>query len=105
MLLFFRCSKILPLLGESKYKLAIDKTTIGALEERKLANVKGHGEAGVFTINEIRAIAGKEAVENGDIIYQPQNLIPVGTDRYTQDNREAPSEKVFFYCIDERARL
>lgn len=91
--------KILPLLGESKYKLAIDKTTIGALEERKLATVKSHAEAGVFTINEIRAIAGKEAVENGDIIYQPQNLVPVGTDRYTQDNRETPSEKAFFIAL------
>ena len=92
-------NKILPLLGESKYKLAIDKTTIGALEERKLATVKSHAEAGVFSINEIRAIGGKEAVENGDIIYQPQNLVPVGTDRYTQDNREAPSEKAFFIAL------
>jgi len=92
-------NKILPLLGESKYKLAIDKTTIGALEERKLATVKSHAEASVFTINEIRAIGGKEAVENGDIIYQPQNLVPVGTDRYTQDNREAPSEKAFFIAL------
>lgn len=91
--------KILPLLGESKYRLAIDKTTIGALEERKLATVKSHAEAGVFTINEIRAIGGKEAVENGDIIYQPQNLVPVGTDRYTQDNRESPSEKAFFIAL------
>ncbi|CAB4135775.1 COG4695 Phage-related protein [uncultured Caudovirales phage] len=92
-------NKILPLLGESKYKLAIDKTTIGALEERKLATVKSHAEAGVFTINEIRAIGGKESVENGDIIYQPQNLVPVGTDRYTQDNRETPSEKAFFIAL------
>lgn len=92
-------NKILPLLGESKYKLAIDKTTIGALEERKLATVKSHAEAGVFSINEIRAIGGKESVENGDIIYQPQNLIPVGTDRYTQDNRETPSEKAFFIAL------
>lgn len=91
--------KILPLLGESKYKLAIDKTTIGTLEERKLATVKSHAEAGVFTINEIRAIAGKEAVESGDIIYQPQNLVPVGTDRYTQDNRETPSDKAFFIAL------
>lgn len=91
--------KILPLLREDKYKLAIDKASIGALEERKLATVKSYADAGVFTINEIRAIAGKEAVESGDIIYQPQNLIPVGTDRYTQDNRETPSDKAFFITL------
>lgn len=91
--------KILPLLREDKYKLAIDKASIGALEERKLATVKSYADAGVFTINEIRAIAGKEAVESGDIIYQPQNLIPVGTDRYTQDNRETPSDKAFFIAL------
>lgn len=91
--------KILPLLREDKYKLAIDKASIGALEERKLATVKSYADAGVFTINEIRAIAGKEAVESGDIIYQPQNLVPVGTDRYTQDNRETPSDKAFFIAL------
>lgn len=91
--------RILPLLREDKYKLAIDKASIGALEERKLATVKSYADAGVFTINEIRAIAGKEAVESGDIIYQPQNLIPVGTDRYTQDNRETPSDKAFFIAL------
>ncbi len=88
--------KLLPILGEKQYKLAIDPATINALEERKLATLKNYREAGVFSFNEIRAIGGYEAVENGDTIYQPQNLIAVGTDRYTEDNRDKPSEKAFF---------
>jgi len=88
--------KLLPILGEKQYKLAIDPATINALEERKLATLKNYREAGVFTFNEIRAIGGYEAVENGDTIYQPQNLVPVGSDRYIEDNRDKPSEKAFF---------
>ena len=88
--------KLLPILGEKQYKLAIDPATINALEERKIELATAYSQAGSLTRNEIRAMLGYEAVENGDIIYQPQNLVPVGSDRYIEDNRDKPSEKAFF---------
>jgi len=88
--------KLLPILGEKQYKLAIDPATINALEQRKIELATAYSQAGSLTRNEIRAMLGYEAVENGDIIYQPQNLVPVGSDRYIEDNRDKPSDKAFF---------
>lgn len=88
--------KLLPILGEKQYKLAIDPATINALEQRKIELATAYSQAGSLTRNEIRAMLGYEAVENGDTIYQPQNLVPVGSDRYIEDNRDKPSEKAFF---------
>jgi len=95
-ILDFLNHKLLPILGEKQYKLAIDPASINALEQRKIELATAYSQAGSLTINEIRRMLGYEAVENGDTIYQPQNLIPVGRDRYTEDNRDKPSDKAFF---------
>jgi HK97 family phage portal protein len=95
-ILDFLNHKLLPILGEKQYKLAIDPASINALEQRKIELSTAYSQTGSLTINEIRRMLGYEAVENGDTIYQPQNLIPVGRDRYTEDNRDKPSDKAFF---------
>ena len=95
-ILDFLNHKLLPILGEKEYKLAIDPASINVLEQRKIELATAYSQTGSLTINEIRRMLGYEAVENGDTIYQPQNLIPVGRDRYTEDNRDKPSDKAFF---------
>ena len=48
-----------------------------------------------MTINEIRTKLGYESLPiGGDTIYQPLNLVPVGQDGFTSDNRESPSKSL-----------
>lgn len=62
-----------------KMKLWYDDGEITALEPRRADNVKKKKESGVLTINEIRAAMGYAALEEGDVLYQPSTLIPVGS--------------------------
>jgi hypothetical protein len=38
-----------------------------------------------------RELIGYESSKGGDIFYQPANLVPVGSDDYTQDQRAEPA--------------
>jgi HK97 family phage portal protein len=83
--------------GSENLELAFDESAIEAIANRKIEAAKESGETGVLTKNEIRTIMGYEALtQGGDVIYQPMNLIPVGSDGYTADNREKPAEKAIF---------
>ena len=98
--LAFLNNRLLPILGESKYKLAIDESAISALELRKIDVAGSYGKTNALTINEVRTMLGYEALsEGGDVIYQPQNMVPIGKDGYTVDNRESPTEKAFFISL------
>jgi len=74
-------------------KLSYDESTIDALKPRQSETIDRIAKSGVLTINEIRSQLGYEDIEGGDNIYQPLNLVPVGKDQYTADNREKPVKK------------
>ena len=74
-------------------RLSYDENAIKALEPRRNEQNKNKRESGVLTINEIRSLYGYEEIENGDTLYQPFNLVAVGADRYTADNRREPQPK------------
>jgi len=74
-------------------KLDFDESTILALRPRQYSNIETLKKSGVLTTNEIRSKLGYEDIEGGDAIYQPLNLIPIGQDKYTVDNRETPAKK------------
>lgn len=76
-----------------------DESCIEALESRKFENAKILSQIGKYTDNEIRTITGFEAIEGGDIIYRPANLIESGRDIYTDDNRDKPMAKSEFIKI------
>ena len=96
----FLNNKLLPILGETNYKLAIDESAISALELRKIELANSYGKTNAMTINEVRTMLGYEALaDGGDVIYQPQNMVPIGKDGYTVDNRESPTEKAFFISL------
>lgn len=78
-----------------RYKLTFIEEEVPALRERYTGIIRDKRESGAFTINEIRAMYGKEEIENGDVVYQPFNLVPVGNDRYTQDNLKKPNKASF----------
>ena len=76
-----------------------DESSIEALESRKFENAKILSQIGKYTDNEIRSITGFEAIDGGDIIYRPANLIESGRDTYTEDNRDKPVAKSEFIKI------
>ena len=76
-----------------------DESSIEALESRKYENAKTLSQIGKYTDNEIRSITGFEAIDGGDIIYRPANLIVSGRDNYTEDNRDKPVAKSEFIKI------
>ena len=76
-----------------------DESSIEALESRKFENAKILSQIGKYTDNEIRGITGFEAIEGGDIIYRPANLIESGRDIYVDDNRDKPMDKSEFVKI------
>lgn len=94
----FLNNRLLRILGEVNYKLTIDESAISALELRKIELANSYSKTNAMTINEVRTMLGYEALaEGGDVIYQPQNMVPIGKDGYTIDNRESPTEKAFLY--------
>lgn len=68
-------------LDSRQYRLTYNPDTITALMQRKLDQLKMRKDIAVETINELRSfIPNREDIEGGDMLYQPANLIPVGTD-------------------------
>ncbi len=87
--------KLLPRYPDSEnLELCIDENEISVLARRKVDVANEKKKLGALSINELRTEIGKEAIgTEGDIIYQPSNLIPAGTDQFTSDNRETPAKK------------
>lgn len=85
---------LLPRYGKSSsnLKLTYDESAIGALRPRRIDNATRLSLTGILTTNELRSELGKEAAEGEgvDELYQPMNLVPVGTDIFTEDNRKVP---------------
>lgn len=78
-------------LDPTKFRITYNPDTITALMQRKLDQMKIRRDIGVETINELRAFApNRDDIEGGDTLYQPANLIPVGTD--IMDDGDIPNE-------------
>jgi len=83
----------------SKYKgsenliLSYDESEIEALANRKTDNTLKTSQIGILSTNELRTMIGYGALKTGgDDIYQPMNLVPIGTDAYTGYQRDAPAK-------------
>lgn len=90
---FFTKNLLSKYANSENLELTFDPCSIDALESRKVDNALTISKSGVLTINEIRTTLGYESIQNGDSVYQPANLLPVGADNYTIDNRESPASK------------
>jgi HK97 family phage portal protein len=77
--------------GSENLKLTFDEAAIAALRPRIVDNIDSLSKSGVLTVNEIRSLLGYEDIEGGDTLYQPANLIPIGEDSFTSDNRDQPA--------------
>lgn len=52
---------------------------VQVLKERELLNIERLAKLNILTINELRALYAREKISGGDILYQPLNLVPLGT--------------------------
>ncbi len=68
-----------------KYELGINETKLPALQQRLAERLKAMYETYTFTVNERRSVTGLGSIENGDTVYQPGKLFPVGEDMNTGD--------------------
>jgi HK97 family phage portal protein len=86
--------KLLPILGETNYKLTVNTAKIKAIESRNIQTALTYQQLNSLSLNELRALIGYETADNGDLIYRANNLVPIATDNYTGDNIR--NEKAFF---------
>jgi HK97 family phage portal protein len=78
--------------NNGRYILAINPKNIPSLETVNVENVKTKISTGVLTDNEGREELGLQPHENGNQIYKPQNLIPVGT---VQEAKNIAADRLF----------
>lgn len=73
-------------LDPAKIRITYSMDQITALASRRNEELKLRRELNLETTNEMRTLIGREPVDGGDTILVPANLIPVGTDLFTDDN-------------------
>lgn len=74
-------------LDANKEAITYNPESIEPLKQRHLREIEQRKKIAVETINELRsALPNREPIENGDTLYQPANLVPVGDDLFTDDN-------------------
>jgi phage portal protein BeeE len=70
-----------------KERVTYNPESIEPLKKRRLEEIKTRKSIAVETTNELRSLLpNREPIENGDTLYQPVNLVPVGEDLFTDDN-------------------
>ena len=80
-------------LDASKWRITYNKEEIDALQRGMISMLKERASLGVETTNEIRSLLpGREPIEGGDTLYQPANLVAIGTDVFTEDNAQTTNE-------------
>jgi len=76
-----------------RFALSFIEQDIPALAERFLANTERLAKIGAYSHNELRSELGKGEIENGDTVYIPLNLIPLGDDLDTSDQSPEDTAK------------
>lgn len=86
-LLFYRWRNEREWANFRDFEFHYDEKDIPALQERRVSATERLANMYVLSDNEIRTELGKESIgPAGDLIYKPQNLVPVASDVYTDDN-------------------
>jgi len=67
-------------------RITFDPDQVTTLVSRRNDELIKRKSIGVESDNEIRAIMNREPYDGGDVILKPANLIPAGTDQFTEDN-------------------
>jgi len=89
-------------LNPAEWSITYDPLSITALKGRMLEQLQKQRTLNLETINELRSGMGREPIsEGGDKLYQPANLIEVGSDLFSDDNVIVPDSKVVDDDLDD----
>lgn len=81
--MFFQNRKVL----KPNEKLSYDPSSIVVLQQRMLEEIKIKKEIGVYSNNDIRTMLGEDELgEENSLLYQPINLVPVGTMQFEENS-------------------
>lgn len=85
--IFGGLSYLLPRFGldPRRARYAFDPEQVTALMMRRNEEIKKRAEIAAETINEIRSLLGREAIEGGNQLLVPATMVPIGTDTVTED--------------------
>jgi len=73
--------------------ITYDIAAIPTLQLRRFEEINNAKKSGSLSLNELRSLGGYESIgPQGDYIFQPGNLIPVGRDKFTDDNLNKPKK-------------
>lgn len=79
---------------------------IPVLRSRILENAKTKRDLNVNTTDEIRQLIGdEELADGGDTVLIPANLVPLGSDAFTDDNLQKPIKSKFVELMQETKDL
>ncbi len=75
--------------------ITYNESDIPALRGRRVRELVSRSKLGIYSTNELRTQDGSEAIsgKEGDIIYHNSNLIALGSDRFTEDQRRVITEE------------
>lgn len=73
-------------LDPSKVRITYSMDQITALTSRRNEELKLRRELNLESLNEMRTLIGREPVDGGDVVMAPANMIPAGSDLFTDDN-------------------
>jgi len=72
-------------LDPANTRITYDMDSITALQKRRNEELKLRRELNLETDNELRSEIGREPLQGGDILRAPANMVPIGTDLFTED--------------------
>jgi phage portal protein BeeE len=75
-------------------QIIANQDSVTALVMRRNEELAKRKAIGIESDNELRALIGREPYEGGDVILKPANLIPAGSDIWTDDNAASRAEAV-----------
>jgi HK97 family phage portal protein len=78
--------------------------TISALEDRRTRRMESMSKTNAFTVNEVRDVINYSSIENGDDIYIPLNLVPLGADTGNTGEIKGLSKEQLRSYIDSYGR-
>lgn len=78
-------------LDPARVQITYDKKEISTLTARTLEELKTRKDIGIESDNELREALGREGYTGGEQFYKPANLIPVGSDLFTDTGEALPT--------------
>ena len=90
--------------GSENLILSFVPSEIPSLEAKMYETAKTLKDVGVLTANEIRTLLDYEALDGGNTLLVPANLVPVATDQFTDDELSKPlkAQNILTFIKDQK---